>query len=880
MTEHLLNPAYYQTTPDSILLLVTALACLITSSLGARREGGVIGRALLILGLTVVMWFFAAFFLRCSREEQIALWWARAIYIGVPLMPAALFHFTVLLLKSYNRYQRLVWAGWLAGVMFAFLFTSTDIFINGVRLFSWGYRPRFTPAGIVYLGFFFAFIWMSVLLYFRDYRTSAPGSIQRKRSKLLLIAYGISSGGFVDYLSNLNIPVYPFGFLPMLATIFFMGFTLWNFRLVDITPQFAAQQVLDTMNDALLVLDADGIIRLMNHGAANLFGSAEQGLLGKHISTLIDDPLYVTNIAGSAGTAPILRQEFVLRPRNAPERVLDLSLSAMKEEGDRSVAHVLIARDITHIKQAEAALRSARDELEARVEERSSELRRTNEQLAQEKYFSESIIDNLPGIFYICDEQGRLIRWNSNEKELTGYTRQELARMDVFQLFATDRERLARNLREAMETGQTALEASLVSKTGALVQFYVTGYRMTVNDKRYMVGVGIDISERKKLEEQFRQAQKMEAVGLLAGGVAHDFNNILSAIIGYSHLTLMKIQDEELRHNVEMILESSERAAALTQNLLAFSRKQPIHPEIIDLNAVLKGLTKLLRHLIREDIALATVFSEQELWINADKIQIEQVILNLVTNARDAMPEGGRLSIETNLARPERAPVDAADNAGLREYACISVSDTGIGMDNRTASRVFEPFFTTKEQGKGTGLGLSTAYGIVKKHDGFIECRSRAGHGTAFFIYLPIVGAQAGESAPAVPSTQESLRGTETILVAEDDETLRRLSVKVLGESGYSVIEAVDGSDAVAKFRENSSAIRLVILDGIMPKMRGMDAYRQIKALNPAIKCIFMSSYADDIFENADWPYGMPSVLLKPTSPGNFLMRVREELDK
>ncbi len=881
MIEQIVSTSSYQPSPGAVPLLATAVACFIISSAGALREDRALGRTLFVLGSTVVIWFTSAFFLRCSVDEQAALWWARAIYVGVPLMPAALYHFTVQFLKSYPRHKRCVWAGWFLSALFVVLFVSTDLLINGVRHFAWGYRPRFTLLSIAYLAFFLGFLGMSVLRYYRDYQAAELGSTRRKRTRLLLIAFGISSGGFVDYLSDLNIPVYPFGFFPVLTSIALMAFTIWRYRLVDITPQFAAQKVLDTMNDALVVLDADGVIRLVNKAATQLFGYAEKDFLGRHITAIIDDTAFAGHIAESETSGPILHQELTSHQPGGDKRILDLSVSIMKGEDRQSLAHVLIVRDITHIKQAEAELVKARDELELRVEERSSALKRAYEQLAQEKSFSETIIDSLPGIFYICDEEGRLIRWNSNEKEVTGYSQQELSQMDVYRLFWTDRKLMAGKMQEVIETGQTVMEISLITKSGMPVPFYLTGYRMLIGDKRYIIGVGINISERKKLEEQFRQAQKMEAIGLLAGGVAHDFNNILSAIVGYSHITLMKMdEDDPLRHNIEQILESSERAAVLTQSLLAFSRKQVVNLAVINLNEVIKRFEKFLHRLIREDITLKINCSEGPLWVMADKAQIEQMIMNLVTNARDAMPNGGKLVIDTRQVNLKRDFIEAHGYGKEGEYAFVAVSDTGTGMDEKTATRVFEPFFTTKEQGKGTGLGLSMVYGIVKQHEGFINVSSELKKGATFKIYLPLTREpkHADRKKKETPIAPEG--GAETILVAEDDEALRQMSVVALSHFGYTVIEAVDGADAVAKFKENRENIHLVILDGIMPRMNGREASRQIKAMSADVKCIFMSGYAEDIFTKDGVPDREAELILKPFSPVDLLKKIREVLDR
>jgi PAS domain S-box-containing protein len=415
-----------------------------------------------------------------------------------------------------------------------------------------------------------------------------------------------------------------------------------------------------------------------------------------------------------------------------------------------------------------------------------------------------------------------------------------------------------------------------ITKSGKHVNILVSA----ALDNEIISGMVLDITEHKKLEGQFRQAQKMEAIGLLAGGVAHDFNNILTAIIGYSHLSLMKLpSNDPVRLNLEQILESSNRAAMLTQSLLAFSRRQPVNLAVIDLNLVIKEFEKFIHRLIREDIALETICTEGVLPIMADRGQIEQVIMNLITNARDAMSQGGKLRIDTRQIYLDRDFIEAHGFGEAGEYALVSVSDTGMGMDEQTRSRIFEPFFTTKEQDKGTGLGLSMVYGTVKKHNGYINVYSEPGNGTTVKIYLPLE-----RSAMCIDKikAQDSIvrGGTETILVAEDDEAIRKLIVTVLKASGYTVIEAVNGADALSRFKENKDNTQLVILDGIMPKMNGKEVFREIKYIVPNIKCIFMSGYAEDIFNKDDVSDEDTGFILKPTSPADLLMKIREVLDK
>jgi len=392
-------------------------------------------------------------------------------------------------------------------------------------------------------------------------------------------------------------------------------------------------------------------------------------------------------------------------------------------------------------------------------------------------------------------------------------------------------------------------------------------------------GLITDITRLILLENQLRQAQKMEAVGQLAGGIAHDFNNILTAIIGYSHLLLSKLEEGSQGHLfAEQIISSSERAAHLTRSLLAFSRNQVMDVKAIDLNAVIERSKHLLERLIGEDIEFRTMRTENELPVLADIVQFEQVMMNLAANARDAMPNGGILLIETKEVLLGEDFIRANSYGRPGTYACLSVTDTGIGMDAGTRSRIFEPFFTTKEVGKGTGLGLSIVYGIIKQHHGYVNVFSEPGKGTTFKIYLPLL-ATASVDTPAPAHTQIAQR-TETVLLAEDDKIVRDLTKHVLEGAGYQVVEATDGEEAVRKFSDNRKRIDLLVFDIIMPKKNGKDAYLKIKAIRPDIKVLFISGYATDNVNSKGILEAGLDFVMKPISPSDFLKKVRNILDR
>ncbi|MFH0814216.1 MAG: ATP-binding protein [Pseudomonadota bacterium] len=385
-------------------------------------------------------------------------------------------------------------------------------------------------------------------------------------------------------------------------------------------------------------------------------------------------------------------------------------------------------------------------------------------------------------------------------------------------------------------------------------------------------------AEKSQLEEQLRQAQKMEAIGTLAGGVAHDFNNILTAIIGFGSLLQMKMdKSTPSRVHVDQILASAERAASLTQSLLAFSRRQVIIPKPLNLNETIMNIKKLLSRLIREDIEFQLQLTREHLIVMADSGQMDQVLMNLVTNARDAMPDGGVLTIATEVVALPQEFSKTHDTGRPGRYALLSVTDTGVGMDEKTKERIFDPFFTTKEVGRGTGLGLSMIYGIIKQHEGYIDVSSTPDRGTTFRLYLPLI--ESTLEKEQARTLQLPKGGTETVLIAEDDTIVRMFSKEILEFNGYKVIEAIDGVDAVRKFNKNKQEIQLLLLDVIMPKKNGKEVYNEIVKIRPDIKALFVSGYTSDIIQQKGMFAEGINFIPKPVSAEVLLQKVREVLD-
>ena len=415
-------------------------------------------------------------------------------------------------------------------------------------------------------------------------------------------------------------------------------------------------------------------------------------------------------------------------------------------------------------------------------------------------------------------------------------------------------------------------------KDGQVIVMKGLSNLITYEGRPAVAGTLVDITKEEMLESQLRQVQKMEAVGTLAGGIAHDFNNILTAIMGYGTLLQMKmVETDSLRTYVTQILSSAEKAANLTRNLLTFSRKQAVELKPVKVGQVVKGVERLIKSLLTEDIVLDIISGEPDVVVMADVSQMEQILLNLASNAKDAMPGGGALTIETRKAQADDMFVDGYDHIEFRQYALIAVADTGTGIDETTREKIFEPFFTTKEVGKGTGLGLSIVHGIVEQHRGYIAVNSRPQGGTVFHVYIPTAGASAEEAESVFPVAKG---GTETILIAEDDEQVRDLTTEILQSAGYNVVEATDGEDAVRKFVEHGEAVRLILLDVVMPGKNGKEAYEEIRKTNPYIKAIFMSGYTGDMVIGKGISEKEYDLIQKPLSPNELLLRVREAIDR
>jgi PAS domain S-box-containing protein len=473
------------------------------------------------------------------------------------------------------------------------------------------------------------------------------------------------------------------------------------------------------------------------------------------------------------------------------------------------------------------------------------------------------------------------IEVNDAACRVLGYSREELLRMNPYDINVQARWPALTALgRDLAGRDRLMFDGLHKARDGREFQVEVSVQRFDLSGRTFALSVARDLSERHQLEEQLRHSQKMESMGMMAGGIAHDFNNILQVIIGFAGVLEAGLPEADPnRRPLDQIQAATQRASQLTRSLLAFSRKESIEPRPGELNGLVRQLDAFLKRVIGEDIDLVTRTHPEPLEVLIDEGQIEQVLVNLAANARDAMPKGGSLRIETGLVIMDEDFIRFHGFGQPGAWASISISDNGRGMDEATRLRVFDPFFTTKSAGKGTGLGLAIVYGIIKQHRGQINVYSEPGRGTTFRIYLPLAGAEV-PAAGAGQGAGPLLGGSETILVAEDDASVRELVATVLTQQGYTVILAEDGQEAVERYGESPARIDLLLMDLIMPRLSGKDAFDQIRRRWPEARVLFTSGYTADIIQSRGELDEHAELVMKPVAPRELLLKIRAFLDR
>jgi len=853
----------WQWTGYAAPLLAAAVICLLVAWRGWRSpERGRIAFAVLLAAVAV--WTGGYALEICSAPLAQKALWAKIQYAGIVVVPVAWLIFS---LQYADRIARP--RAWLLAALMAIPLATVGLLAHpdGTSLvwrsLELAEGPGFDVLRISYGPWFWVHTGYSYLLWavaaaIMLRALAKSPRLYRRQGALVAVAVFGPWVLNVLYVSGLNpVPLDLTGFGFMLTGIA-MLWALTRRQFLDLMPQ-ARARVIESMRDGLVVLDTGGRIVDLNPAAAGIIGEAPAAVVGRHFDAAFSGCIELRELTGENNQ---LQLEAVLTRGSSP-RHYELRSWPIDDRGGREQGRLVIFRDITSEKRAAAALEESQKRLQV-------------------------LIEQVPAVMWTTDAQLRFT-------QILGAALQQLQvdpaatrGQDLFEFFGT------------IDDAHPAIAAHLKALEGT-----PSAYAIRYSERDFechveplldpsgrpcgIVGVALDVTETQDLQTQLRQAQKMEAIGRMAGGVAHDFNNLLTAVAGYAQLAREDLDSLEssptalhnLKRDLDAIQHASERATSITAQLLAFSRRQVLHPRVLDLGEVLGDMDKLVQRLVGEHIELRLTIDPDTPPIKADPVQIEQVLINLVLNARDALPEGGEIVIETAEVALEAGRSASYDDVAPGSYALLGVRDNGFGMDAETRAHIFEPFFTTKEEGKGTGLGLSTVYGIVKQTGGIIEVESQVGEGSTFKIYFPAAAEEPAAAREARPATAVAphARGSETILLVEDEEMVRVLATRILSSHGYLVLEAEDGEEALEVCRRHEGPIGLLITDVVMPGMNGRELADQLAAINPDAAVLFVSGYTGGALVEHGALRDGTNFLQKPFSPQHLVEKVREVLD-
>jgi len=635
--------------------------------------------------------------------------------------------------------------------------------------------------------------------------------------------------------------------------------------------------LLESIPDAIVAVGQDGVILDVNSQTQEMFGYGRDELIGKKIEILIPERYRGDHLGHRQrfAASPKTRRmgaglELYGRRRDGSEFPVEISLSPVQFEDGMLVLSAI--RDVSDRKRIEADLQRAHEELS----------RKTAQEIGEYRARLAAIVDSSEDAIIGKDLNGIIFSWNKGAERMYGYLSEEIVGQSISVLLPKDRPDEIPRILEKVRRGERIdhYETVRVTKDGKHLDISVSISPLR-NVNGEIVGasaIGRDITSQKRTEHQLRQAQKMEAIGRLAGGIAHDFNNILGIITACAEFLRDRAGQGGSQY-LDNIRNAAERGASLTRQLLVFSRRQAVQPRVLDVTERLKDITKLLKPLMGEDVEIIVQNKTASALVEADPNQLDQVILNLAVNARDAMPSGGKFILQSGTVELDQGFARNHSPMTAGKYVMLAISDNGMGMDSATVSRIFEPFFTTKEPGKGTGLGLATVYGIVKQSGGHVWVYSEPGHGTTFRIYLPsaehkLETKSAPDAETAIPKAKQA-----TILLVEDDEIMRSLTRQMIEEHGYTVIEASEGNSAMQAVTAHKGKIDLLVTDVVMRGMNGPELAAKLTQANPALKVVFMSGYTGELIADRGVMEQSVTLLEKPFTRTALLNTIHNALE-
>jgi len=850
-------------TPYAAPLFAAAALCVLVALVGVRRRP-VGAAAFVVLLVSVAIWSSAYALELISVPLPQKLFWARVQYIGIVLIPVAWLVFALQYARRVRRMPFLPLAAMLA-VPLATLALLWNPAASGLIWRSAGLvqgpgmellRLGRGPWWWVHTAYSYT-LWIAAAVIFTVALWRSP-HLYRKQGVALMLAVFSPYALNVAYVVGLTpLDLTPFGFV---VTGFATLWTLTRQQFLDVMP-VARARVVEAMRDGVIVLDDDDRIIDLNPAAAAIVGYRATRVVGSRFEQVFSGRIELRELGGENHE---MQLEAVLSDDDSP-RSFELRSWPLTDRRGESHGRLLMFRDITQQKRAEDAARRSGAQLRV-------------------------VIEQMPAVLWTTDAELQFTQMLGAGLNQLRVRPEAVEGMDLYEFHGTiDRTHpaIAAHLRALQGEPQTYS----VEWFGRDFECHVEPLIDADGAPGGVIGVGLDVTERQDLREQLRQSQKMEAIGRMAGGVAHDFNNLLTAVAGYAQLAHEDLEGMDsdpqalakLRRDLDAIGHASERATSITSQLLAFSRRQVLQPRTLNLEKALAEMDTMLRRLIGTHIEVVESFEPDCDSVKIDPVQLQQVVINLVLNARDAMPEGGKITFGArNLELDEglNVPYDVIPPG---RYVLMTVRDEGLGMDERTQSRLFEPFFTTKEAGKGTGLGLSTVYGIIRQTGGYIAVDSKLGEGSMFRIYFPSVEAKEGDEDDENGATADGpvpqLRGNETVLLVEDEAMVRELASRVLNSHGYLVLEAASGDEALEACRRHEGPVELLVTDVVMPGMNGSELAGKVSAMYPNALVLFISGYTGGALVEHGVLRDGTNFLQKPFSPHRLMRKVREVLD-
>ncbi len=841
-----------------------------------RERGRPISLPFLAGALALTLYLFSFSRMLDSQDAARALIWAKLAYVGVPFIIPALYHFSMHVLGLARARRRLVHAAWLVGIGYSLAAVLTDSVVAGVHRTEWGWFTRLTPGSLLFVAWSALLFGLTMLDYAREYRGADP--VQRARIRWFAVPLCIAGFGFIDYAPSYGVDMAPLGFVFFPAFLLSAAWVVNRYHLPQITPQYAADKILQTMAEPLLVCDPGGRVVIANPAARRILGYDDGGLRAMHLPAVFGEADAERILGGE-----VRRESREMRVRTRGGDVIDVAVSAgtLRSRTGQAAGIVVVARDIREEKRAAA-------------------------ELGRREQWFRALIENAGDMITVLDEEGRVRYESPAVTRNLGYTPASGASL-YDRVHPDDRERLQKGLARLLAApGTSATAEARVRHVDGSYRVFQARSTNLLHDPavRGIVINSRDVTDARDLEVRLQQSRKLEAIGRLAGGVAHDFNNILTAIQGYVELMAERVApDSDLATDLDEVRRGAARAARLTDQLLAFSRRKMAPARVLDLNGIVAELESMLSRVVGERIRLRTRLDPHGARIRADRAQLEQVLMDLVLNARAAIAGDGTIEISTALT--ELGPThplarELGEEPG--RYVVLSVADDGRGMDDAIRARIFEPFYTTKAAGDGNGLGLSTVYGWVRQSGGAISVDSEPGRGSVFRVFLPAheaheahetdrtvetdppveadrsveTGAPRGGEAPGARPARD--QHGATILVVEDEAPIRALLRKILQRRGYTVLEAADGQEALRSAADHRGRIDLLVADLVMPGLSGREVAERFAASRPDTPILFISGYTSDDVVRRGIADGAHAFLPKPFTPEALVQKVAEVL--